>query len=116
MGTRCACVLANLEYLSILFCAVLWAAAPGLPTYYYIVIITTHSLTHSVIIFFCFLTPVLNSQGMKKLRCAIQKKYKNQAEMNLTPPPPSQNSHAVGWHCTDESERRVAEILLLLLL
>ena len=24
------CVLANLEYLSILFCAVLWAAAPGL--------------------------------------------------------------------------------------
>ena len=25
-----------------------------------------------------FLTPVLNSQGMKKLRYAIQKKYKNQ--------------------------------------
>ena len=24
------CVLANLEYLSILFCAVFWAAAPGL--------------------------------------------------------------------------------------
>ena len=24
------CVLANLEYLFILFCAVLWAAAPGL--------------------------------------------------------------------------------------
>ena len=30
MGKRCVCVLANLEYLSILFCAVFWAAAPGL--------------------------------------------------------------------------------------
>ena len=30
--------------------------------------------------------------------------------MNLTPPPPSQNSHAVRWHCTAESERRVVEI------
>ena len=29
--------------------------------------------------------------------------------MNLTPPP-SQNSHAVRWHCIAESERRVAEI------
>jgi len=28
--------------------------------------------------------------------------------MNLTPPP-SQNSHAVRWHCTAESERIVAE-------
>jgi len=37
---------------------------------------------------------------MKKLRCAIQKKYKNQAGMNLAPPPPSRNSHAVRWHCT----------------
>jgi len=39
-------------------------------------------------------------------------KYKNQAGMNLTPPP-SQNSHGVGWHCIAdgaESERRVAEI------
>jgi len=46
-----------------------------------------------------FLTPVLNSRGMKKLCYAIQKKYKNQAGMNLTPPPPpSQNSHAVRWH------------------
>ena len=33
------------------------------------------------------------------------KKYKNQAGMNLTPPPPSQNSHAVRWHCTAESKR-----------
>ena len=47
----------------------------------------------------------------KKLRYAIQKKYKNQAGMNLTPPPPpSQNSHAGRWHCTAESERRVADI------
>ena len=38
------------------------------------------------------------------------KKYKNQAGMNFTPPPPSQNSHAVRWHCTAESKRRVAEI------
>jgi len=30
--------------------------------------------------------------------------------MNLTPPPPSQNSHAVRWYCTAESELRVAEI------
>ena len=29
--------------------------------------------------------------------------------MNRTPPP-SQNSHTVRWHCTAESERRVAEI------
>jgi len=37
--------------------------------------------------YYFFLTPVLNSRGMKKLRYAIQKKYKNQAGMNLTPPP-----------------------------
>ena len=30
--------------------------------------------------------------------------------MNLTPPPPAQNSHAVRWHCTAESKRRDAEI------
>ena len=36
------------------------------------------------------------------------KKYKNEAGMNLRPTPsPSQNSHAVRWHCTAESERRV---------
>ena len=29
------CVLANLEYLSILFCAVFWATAPGYYYYYY---------------------------------------------------------------------------------
>ena len=49
---------------------------------------------------------LLNSQVMKRIGYAIQKKYKNQAGMNLTPAaPPSQNSHAVRWHCTAESER-----------
>jgi len=33
-------------------------------------------------------TPVLNSQGMKKITLCNTKKYKNQAGMNLTPPPP----------------------------
>ena len=48
-----------------------------------------------IIICIIILTPVLNSRGMNKLRHAIQKNYKNQAGMNLTPPPPnSQNSHA----------------------
>ena len=47
---------------------------------------------------------------MKKIRLCNTEKYKNQAGMNLTPPPPSQNSHAVRRHCTAESERRVAEI------
>jgi len=47
-----------------------------------------------VVIIIIFLTPVLNSQAMKKLRCNT-KKYKNQAGMNLTTPPPSRNSHAV---------------------
>ena len=48
---------------------------------------------------------------LKKIMPCNTKKYKNQAGMNLTPPPPpSQNSHAVRWHCTAESQRRVAEI------
>jgi len=69
--------------------------------------------------YYYFFDPGTQFPGNEKLRYAIQKKYKNQAGMNLTPPPPSQNSHTVGWHCTAESERRVAEILsgpLLLLL
>jgi len=65
--------------------------------------------TTVITIIIVFLTPVLNSQGMKKY--AMQyKKYKNQAGMNLTHPPPSQNSHTERWHCTAESKRRVAEI------
>ena len=39
-----------------------------------------------IIIFF---TPVLNSQGVKKMTLCNTEKYKNQAGMNLTPPPPS---------------------------
>ena len=39
---------------------------------------------------------------MKKIRYAIQKKYKSQAGVNITLPPPSQNSHAVRWHCIAE--------------
>ena len=67
--------------------------------------------TTVITIIIVFLTPVLNSQGMKKY--AMQyKKYKNQAGMNLTSP--SQNSHAVRWHSTAESERRVAEIKMLI--
>ena len=46
---------------------------------------------------------------MKKIMLCNTEKYKNQAGMNLTPPPP-QNSHAVRWYCTAESELRVAEI------
>jgi len=56
-----------------------------------------------------FFTPVLNSQGMKKITLCNTKKYKNQAGMNLTPPH-SQNRHAARWHCTTESKQRVAEI------
>jgi len=47
---------------------------------------------------------------MKKNYAMQYKKYKNQAAMNLTPPP-SQNSHAIRWHCSC-----TAESLLLLLL
>jgi len=62
-----------------------------------------------VIIIILFFDPDTQFPGMKKLRHAIQKSKKNQAGMNLTPPP-SKNSHAVRWHCTAESKRRVAEI------
>jgi len=53
--------------------------------------VTTEAL-HKCDYYYYYLTPVVNSLGMKKLRYAIQKKYKNQAGMNLTPPPPSQKS------------------------
>jgi len=57
----------------------------------------------ALLLLFFFLTPVLSSHGMKKITLYMQyKKYKNQAGMNLTPPPPSQNSLAVRWHCTAE--------------
>jgi len=59
---------------------------------------TTPSLLLFILFYFIFLTPVLNSQGMKKITPCSTKKYKNQAGIKLTPPPPSQNSHAVKWH------------------
>jgi len=70
--------------------------------YYYLFFKPTGTKPQAIII----LIPVLNSQGMKNT-LHNTKKYKNQAGMNLTPPPPSQNSHAVTWHCTSESERSV---------
>ena len=60
--------------------------------------------------YYYFFDPGTQFPGNEKITLCNIKKYKNQAEMNLTPPPPSQNSHAVRWHCTAESERRVAEI------
>ena len=36
--------------------------------------------------------------------------------MNLTPPPPSQNSHAVRWHCTAKSKRTVSEIIMIIII
>jgi len=57
-----------------------------------------------------------NSKGMKKITLRNTKKYTNQTGMNLTPPPPpSQNSHVVRWHCTAESKRRFAEIKMCLM-
>ena len=69
-----------------------------------------------LIIIIIFFDPGTQFPGKEKITLCNTEKYRNQAGMNLTPPPPSQNSHAVRWHCTAESERRVAEILLLLLL
>jgi len=56
-----------------------------------------------------FFDPGTQFPGNEKITLCNTKKYKYQAGMNLTPPP-SQNSHAVRWHCIAESERRVAEI------
>ena len=77
------------------------------PAQMYVTLQGPDLLNNIIVIIF---TPVLNSQGMKKYTICNTEKYKNQAGMNLTPPPPSQNSHAVRWHCTAESERRVAEL------
>ena len=55
--------------------------------------------------------PGTQFQGKEKNTLCNTNKYTKQAGMNLTPsPPPPQNSHVVRWHCTAESERRVAEI------
>jgi len=58
--------------------------------------------------YYYYFDPGTHFPGNEKITLCNTKKYKNQA--NLTPPPPSQNSHAVTWHCTAESKRRVAEI------
>jgi len=60
--------------------------------------------------YYLFFYPGTQFLGNEKITLCNTKKYKNQAGMNLTPPPLSQNSHAVRWHCTAESELRVAEI------
>ena len=57
---------------------------------------------------FYFFNPGTQFPGNEKITLCNTKKYKNQAGMNLTPPPPSQNSRALRWHCTAESKRRVA--------
>ena len=64
----------------------------------------------NLFIIIIFLTAGTQFPGNEKITLCNTKKYKNQAGMNLTPPPPSQNSHAVRCHCSAESERRVAEI------
>jgi len=61
-----------------------------------------------IIIINFFLTPVLNSQAMKKLHYAIQKSTKiklnlDSGQRTLPNPPPSQNYRVVRWHCTTES-------------
>jgi len=53
---------------------------------------------------FIFFDPGTQFSGNENITLRDTKKYKNQAGMNLTPPP-SQNSHAVRWHCTAESKR-----------
>jgi len=42
-----------------------------------------------------FFDPGTQFPGNGEITLCTTKKYKNQAEMNLTPPPPSENSHAV---------------------
>ena len=55
-----------------------------------------------LLLFFGFFDPGTQFQRIEKITLCNTKKYKNQAGMNLTPPPPSQNSHAVRRHCTAE--------------
>ena len=63
-----------------------------------------------IIIIIIIFDPGTQFPRKEKITLCNIKKYKNQAGMKLTPPPPSQNSHAVRWHCTAESKRRDAEI------
>jgi len=52
-----------------------------------------------IIIIIIIFDPGTQFPRNEKITLSNTKKYKNQAGMNLTPPPPSQNSHAVRWHC-----------------
>ena len=62
-----------------------------------------------LLLFICLPRYSIPKEWTKITLCNTEK-YKNQAGMNLTPPPPSQHSYAVRWHCTAESEQRAAEI------
>jgi len=59
--------------------------------------------------YYYLLDPDGQFPGNEKITLICKEKIQK-AGMNLTSHPPSQNSHAVRWHCTAESERRVAEI------
>jgi len=56
----------------------------------------------TALLLFFFLDPGTQFPWNEKNYAMQYKKYKNQAGMNLTHPPPSQNSLAVRWHCTAE--------------
>jgi len=65
---------------------------------------------YKTVYYYYFLNPGTQFPENEKITLFNTEKYKNQAGMNLTPPSPSQNSREVRWHCTAESERRVAKI------
>ena len=54
----------------------------------------------SILLLIYFSDPGTQFPGNEKITLCNTEKYKNQPGMNLTHPPPSQNSHAVRWHCT----------------
>jgi len=64
---------------------------------------------YKTVYYYYFLNPGTQFPENEKITLFNTEKYKNQAGMNLTPSP-SQNSREVRWHCTAESERRVAKI------
>ena len=74
---------------------------------------TLHDHTKPILLLFYPSTQFL---GNEKNYAMQYKKYKNQAGMNLTPPPPSQNCHVVRWHCSAESECRVIEIIRFIII
>ena len=59
--------------------------------------------------YYYFFDPGSQFQGNKKVRCAIQKSTEIKLEWTFLLLLLHKN-HAVRWHCTAESERRVAEI------